>query len=366
MTSFTLSLPGRSREVSVHVGLGILKASPWPPRPWPAVLLVADAEVMRRHGASIGALVEACAPRRLEPLILEGGEEAKDVDALPGLWRALEERGVDRSCLLLAAGGGSVLDVAGFLAATWQRGIALALAPTTLLAAVDACLGGKTGVNLDRLKNQVGAFHQPEAVLVDPAVLSTLDAFQWRSGAGEVLKTALLAGEDLLREIEDAPGLRPDEGERLERIIGGCLRAKAAVVAEDERESGRRAVLNLGHTVGHVLETLARDSGVDLPHGLAVAQGLRAETAAFSGDRDLLRRIDGLLAGLDLNRRPTIRTGEGILDRALQADKKRRGAAFTIPVLRAPGEVALETIDAEQVRDAVRLALSGPNAPPHH
>lgn len=201
------------------------------------------------------------------------GEEAKCLAEVERLCRAMSAAGFTRSDVIVAVGGGVVTDVAGFVAAVYHRGMRYVSVPTTLLGQVDAAIGGKTGVNLPEGKNLVGAFWQPHAVLCDTDVLATLPAREMRSGQGELAKYHFLSGDDL-----DALDLT--------QRIAAAVRIKADVVAADEREGGRRAILNYGHTLAHAIETAGR---YDLRHGEAVAVGLvyAAEVAAAMG------RIDG-------------------------------------------------------------------------
>ena len=201
------------------------------------------------------------------------GEEAKSLAEVERLCRAMSAAGFTRSDVIVAVGGGVVTDVAGFVAAVYHRGMRYVSVPTTLLGQVDAAIGGKTGVNLPEGKNLVGAFWQPHAVLCDTDVLATLPPRELRSGQGELAKYHFLSGDDL-----DALDLT--------QRIAAAVRIKAGIVAADEREGGRRAVLNYGHTLAHAIETAGR---YDLRHGEAVAVGLvyAAEVAAGMG------RIDG-------------------------------------------------------------------------
>ena len=201
------------------------------------------------------------------------GEGAKAADVLSGLWDVCADWPLGRDDLIVAVGGGVVGDLAGFVAATWMRGVALLQVPTTLLAMVDAAIGGKTGINLAQGKNLVGAFHQPLAVAADPSVLATLPERLRVEGVAEIIKAGLIADATLLERIErDPEGVRRGDVELLHSLVLRAAGIKARVVASDERETGERAHLNLGHTYGHVLETLA-GYGTYL-HGEAVSVGL--------------------------------------------------------------------------------------------
>ncbi len=226
-----------------------------------------------------GVGVEVDAGVESQVFTIGEGEQAKALSTVEQLCRGFAAWGLTRADVVVAVGGGLVTDVAGFAAAVYHRGVAVVHVATTLLAQVDAAIGGKTGVNLPEGKNLVGAFWQPAAVLSDTDVLTTLPEREWRSGRGEMAKYRFLGVDDLL----DLP---------IHEQVAACVRAKAAVVAADEREgaAGRRATLNYGHTLAHALETAG---GYDLRHGEAVAIGL--VFAAELAER--LGRIDGTRVG---------------------------------------------------------------------
>jgi 5-deoxy-5-amino-3-dehydroquinate synthase len=207
-----------------------------------------------------------------ETFVIEDGEAAKTLATVERLCRDFARFGLSRSDAVVALGGGVVSDVAGFAAAVFHRGIAYVNVPTTLLAQVDAAIGGKTGVNLPEGKNLVGAFWQPVAVLCDTQALGSLPAREWSSGRGEMAKYAFL-GDGLLGQGRPGATLL---GLSLDEQVARCVAIKAAVVAEDERDSGRRMILNYGHTLAHALEASAfgPDAKWDLRHGEAVAIGL--------------------------------------------------------------------------------------------
>jgi 3-dehydroquinate synthase len=197
------------------------------------------------------------------------GEGSKSPGGLEGVWGFLRDSGCDRRSRILALGGGVVGDLAGFAGATYMRGVEVVHLPTTLLSMVDSAIGGKTAINLGA-KNLVGAFHAPAAVFADLDALASLPAREVRCGLGEVWKTAILAGGDLFERVErDATALAGLDAAALAPVVLGCLRHKAGVVERDEREAGERALLNLGHTLGHALEVLTPA----LSHGEAVAVG---------------------------------------------------------------------------------------------
>lgn len=324
----------RSASYPVLIGRRALQA-----RPWPAAgrrFVISDEAVAPLHGARIG---EAAARLAMPP-----GEEHKTLTVFERLQRELARAGAGRDDHIVALGGGVVGDVAGFCAATYQRGIPVVQVPTTLVAQVDSAYGGKTGVDLPEGKNYVGAYHQPSGVLVDVGLLETLPATERAAGRAEVVKTALIAGGRLWDRV--AAGHFDDED-----VVLDCARTKLAVVAADERDGGRRQVLNLGHTIGHALET-ATGYGT-LRHGEAVGLGLLA-ALRLSGLGDLRGQVRELLvtAGLPV-------TLPGDVDRAavlavMQRDKKRVGATVPFVLVHAPGDVRHgQIVDPDVVRAAV-------------
>jgi 5-deoxy-5-amino-3-dehydroquinate synthase len=236
--------------------------------------------------AGIGVTVDPGVDHRV--FTMADGEEGKHLGTVEDLCRDWAAWGMTRADCVVAVGGGVVTDTAGFAAAVYHRGIPVIHVATTLLAQIDAAIGGKTGVNLPEGKNLVGAFWQPAAVLCDTEVLATLPPREYRNGLGEMAKYAFLGVDDLA----DLP---------LDEAVAACVRAKAEVVGSDERESGRRAILNYGHTLGHALETAGR---YDLRHGEAVAIGLiyAAELAQRLGriDRERVAEHRRVVGGYDL------------------------------------------------------------------
>ncbi len=273
---------------------------------------------------------------------LDDGEEAKCLESVEQLCRAWTRWGLTRADVVVAVGGGVVTDTAGFAAAVYHRGVAVIHVPTTLLAQVDAAIGGKTGVNLPEGKNLVGAFWQPAAVLCDTETLLTLPPREYRSGLGEMAKYAFLG-------VADLPDLALDDA------VAACVACKADVVGSDEREgpSGRRALLNYGHTLAHALETVGR---YDLRHGEAVAIGLSfaARLALRLGRIDSYRvgQHDAVLAGYDL---PSVLPPDTDVDEVIRvmARDKKATAGLTF-VLDSPG--GLEVVAGVR-EDAVRDAL---------
>jgi 3-dehydroquinate synthase len=270
----------------------------------------------------------------LEPLGLRvihlgvpAGEEAKSLQTVVALHRQLATQEAHRDDVVIALGGGSVGDLAGFVAATYMRGVPFIQVPTTLTAQVDAAIGGKTGVNLPEGKNLVGAFHQPVAVLADVAALATLPEREFRSGLAEVAKYGLALEPSILELLDDRlESVLARDPVLMEEVVARCVRAKAGVVAADERDRGARLVLNYGHTLGHALERLEEFSGRS--HGEAVAVGMtfaaRLAEALGTARPGLCARHARTLNPLGLEPDGRLPASDRILD-AMRMDKKYRG-----------------------------------------
>ena len=233
-------------------------------------VIVHDRRVADR-ARSISAALENAGVRLADPIAIGAGERTKRLESAASLYDAFVERGVERSTLVVAVGGGTTTDLVGYAAATFMRGLSWAAVPTTVLAMADAAIGGKTGVDLRAGKNLVGAFWNPSAVVADLRSLETLPDRERRTGLAEAIKCAIIADPDLLERIAAMPSDAPPAWWR--DVIAQAARVKAQIAAADPRETGRRAVLNLGHTVGHALEAATR---YRMPHGEAVAVGIRA------------------------------------------------------------------------------------------
>jgi shikimate kinase/3-dehydroquinate synthase len=279
---------------------------------------------------------------------VEGSEGSKTITEAERVLSELAAAGARREDAILAFGGGVIGDLAGFCAATYQRGIPVVQAPTTLVAQVDSAYGGKTGVDLPQAKNYIGAYHQPLAVLADPSTLATLPPEEMAAGFVEVLKTALLAGGGLWERVRAIDSLDPAS---LGDVIFDCARCKLEVVASDERDAGRRAVLNLGHTVGHAIEAA---SGYErYRHGEAVGLGLLA-ALRLSGADGLREEVLGLLDAHGL----PVTLDEGIeLEDVLEAvgrDKKATSEGVGFVLLNGPGAPRWgEPVEPDRVRAAV-------------
>ncbi len=312
-------------------------------RPWldpaPTALgVVTDRHVHQYHAAALLRGLDRL-PHDLSVHVLAPGEASKTLGPLADLWETWAAAGLDRHSLILALGGGVVGDLAGFAAATYMRGVPWLNLPTSLLAMVDAAVGGKTGIDLPAGKNLAGAFHPPRAVLADPDLLRTLPPAHWRYGLAEVLKHALLAGDARLLALleQGMDALR----ERADEVVRRAVAVKVAIVQRDPYErTGLRAQLNAGHTVGHAIEA-ALD--YTYPHGAAVAVGLVVEAALAAAlglaPREWPYQVAAWAHGLGLPTRIPAEVGWGAFYRALRHDKKRRGrqVRFALPV--AVGQV---------------------------
>jgi shikimate kinase/3-dehydroquinate synthase len=310
-------------EYPVFVGEGLLGAGMWP-QPGRRFLVTDE---------TVGDLYAGRLPEVARDIRIPSGERHKTMDTAHTVLRALASAGMDRDDHVVALGGGVVGDVAGFCAAVYQRGVPVVHVPTTLVAQVDSAYGGKTGVDLPEGKNYAGAYHQPVAVLADPGTLASLPREELAAGWAEVIKTGLIAGGDLWRRVRsrEAGGA----GVPGRDLVLACARVKLRIVARDERDAGERQTLNLGHTVGHAIETVTAYERYR--HGEAVGLGLLA--ALTLSDRPELRdEVARLLAGQGLPTRLDPAIDRSAVAAAVQRDKKRRGGRVGFVLLEAPGE----------------------------
>ncbi|MDP9302082.1 MAG: 3-dehydroquinate synthase [Actinomycetota bacterium] len=294
--------------------------------------VVADRTV---HDAWFPPLAAALERVRLPavPLLVPAGEEAKSLDVYRALVHQLATQEAHRDDPIVALGGGSTGDLAGFVASTYMRGTPFVQVPTTLTAQVDASIGGKTAVNLPEGKNLVGAFHQPCVVLSEVSALESLPDREFRAGLGEVAKYALTIDVDLLEQLERDPSpVLARDPDALERLVIRCVAAKAGAIAEDERDTGGRLVLNYGHTLGHALERL--DAFAGRSHGETIAAGMvfaaRLSEGRGLGAEGLTARTVRLLSSLGLDPAGPMPPADDILH-AFQLDKKfRDGVRFVL------------------------------------
>jgi len=298
------------------------------------IFIITVPTVRKRWGKK---LVDALASAGMDAKLLEmpDGEVHKKLSTVEALAQKLAMLGADRNSSLIALGGGVVGDLTGLLASLYMRGVDFIQIPTTVLAQVDAAIGGKTGVNLRAGKNLVGTFHQPLAVLIDPDILSSLPERQFRSGLYESLKCGVIGNAELFALFENSTDkVLQRDPKVLENIFAESVRLKASVVKADEHEGGLRRVLNFGHTIGHALETETRYRG--FLHGEAVAWGMIAATniSLVTG------KVDSIVAGritdaiLGLGRLPRVSVNGSRILKALRADKKTVDGVvhFVLPV----------------------------------
>lgn len=333
-------------EPSLLVRLGPALAERFAPR---RILLVTDAVAGSLFGEfAIQSL--AGAGFSVRPVTLWGGEGAKTLATVDELHGQCAVAGLGRDGGIVALGGGTVSDVAGFAAATWKRGIDWAVVPTTLLAQVDAAIGGKTGVNRPEGKNLVGAFHQPAVVLIDPETLRPLPRRQLASGLAEVVKAAVIGDPGLFEQLEvEAEALAHADVPRLTEVVARAVAVKARLVAADPREGGVRAHLNLGHTLGHAIEAATGFGPVT--HGEAVALGLlaAARIAAARGlcDAALVGRIRALCQRMGLPVAPPPGLDPAAVRAALGSDKKVAAGRVRWVLPRALGAVEVHPDQGE-------------------
>lgn len=310
--------------------------------------------------SNVGPLYAATVAADAPVITMPAGEKHKNLDTVRELYDQMLEAGLDRSGVVLALGGGVVGDVAGFVAATYLRGLPLIQAPTSLLAMVDASVGGKTGVDLLQGKNLVGAFKQPELVIADLTLLSTLPAVEFAAGMAEVVKSGLIGAPALFAQLELESwierDIRSDAGMReLQELVAGSIRVKRDIVQDDPFEKGRRALLNLGHTFAHAVEQVSR---FQVRHGEAVGMGLvaAADLSARLGfcAPDLRSRIVRVLARSHLPTTIPAELGPEALLAAMQTDKKRAGGRLRFVLLRDIGDVFLQ---GDVPREAVLATL---------
>ena len=356
MPTFRVETPHGTYSAVVERGVVARTADYLPPKAG-RVFVVSTEDVWRHTGQAVTAAL-ASVPHTV--LHLPGGEDRKRLAPLEALADEMVRAGGDRASVVVAFGGGIVTDMGGFLAAIFMRGIPVVHIPTTLLAQVDAAIGGKTGVNLVSGKNLIGSFHQPLAVLIDPGLLATLPEREYRAGLWEIVKAGIIREPELFRYLADeAPAVLGRVDCAVDRIIADSVRMKAEVVSADEREASLRSILNFGHTFGHALESETHYTR--FLHGEAVAWGMRVAVhlAEMTGHLSAEDAVE-ILAMLQLYGPIPPVDGipvENLLARLLHDKKTVRGKVhFVLPV--RIGEVTVVTgVDGKAVREAIRLAL---------
>jgi 3-dehydroquinate synthase len=359
MSVIEVKLPQQSYSVEIEAGgldrlgdrLGSLNFGQ-------KVLLVSNPEIFELYGERAIAALKS-AGFAVAPHILKSGEQYKTLESIQGIYDAALAFRAERSSAMVALGGGVVGDMTGFAAATWLRGIHFVQVPTSLLAMVDASIGGKTGVNHPQGKNLIGAFYQPSYVCIDPQVLSTLPEREFRAGMAEVIKYGVIWDADLFAQLEAADRLDRMESMSavlLQEILTRSCQAKADVVGQDEKESGLRAILNYGHTIGHAVESLTGYTQVI--HGEAVAIGMvaasRLAMALELWDTQCDRRQLALIQKAGL---PTEIPGHLAIDKiveSLQLDKKVKAGKVRFIL---PTKIGETVISDRVTGDLIRQVL---------
>jgi 3-dehydroquinate synthase len=334
MATVRIDFGDRGYEITIEPGALSLAAEKITRELSPSrVAVIADANVSRLYGEKLAADLRATGSEAFL-LPFPAGENSKRLEQLSLLYDQLFEHGLDRKSVIVALGGGVTGDLAGFVAATFMRGVRFVQIPTSLLAQVDSSSGGKTGVNHPLGKNLIGSFHQPSMVIADPETLRTLPKEELLSGLAEVVKHGVIRDEKYFALIEEkAENILALDMEALTQVVDGSCRIKGAVVAQDEREGGVRALLNFGHTFGHAYETL---SGFAIRHGEAVAIGMIAAcrlAEEVTGLEEAVRmRLAAVLGKLGLPISPPDYPAEKLLE-AMRGDKKtERGVIrFVLP-----------------------------------
>lgn len=347
MPATTIEVPARSGAYRIVVASGALARlreaaadAGLPGTP----IVVSSPRVWQAVGERLGG--------RIEPILVPDGERAKTLGTVMRVYDALLDRAADRGAVIAAVGGGVLGDLVGFAAATYLRGVPLVQVPTTLMAQVDSAIGGKTGVNHQRGKNLIGAFHAPALVLVDPDALLTLSRREFRSGIYEVVKYGCIAEPSLL-EVLDArlPQVLSQRGDELTTVVTTSCRIKADVVGQDERESGLRRILNFGHTVGHALE--AATAYKRLRHGEAVALGMRTALALGAArgvtPTPLVERVGALLARMGPLPSVSDLSAATILD-AVRRDKKVVHGRLHFVLIGERGPLIADDVTPREIR----------------
>jgi 3-dehydroquinate synthase len=352
MPNFRVQTPQHTYDAIVERG-AIRRIEEHLPPGFGKVFVVTTKDVWDLHGSNFEDIPH-------HAIFFPGGESRKRLAEVEAMAEQMVAAGADRSSVVVAFGGGIVNDTAGFLAAIFMRGIPVLQIPTTLLAQVDAAVGGKTGVNLVSGKNLLGSFHQPLAVLIDPDVLQTLPEREYRAGLYEIIKCGVIRDANLFRLLDEAmSSVLAQEPSIVEKIIADAVRIKAEVVSADEREGGLRRILNFGHTVGHALESETQYSR--FLHGEAVAFGMRVATVLAERVTDLkdAAEIDRVIAKYGPIP-PLSGISAANLAKRLGSDKKtiQGNVHFVLPT--RIGEVTVVSgVDGHLVLEAIEAVLGG-------
>lgn len=366
-----VSLPGE-QDYAVRIGAGVIDALGRNLREIERfantrdVLVITDTNVGPLYLARVKASL-AGAGFKAADIVVPAGEDTKSLEVAGEIWSAMAQLALGRDCLVVALGGGVVGDLAGYVAASYMRGVAVVQVPTTLLAMVDSSVGGKTAVNLPEGKNLVGAFHQPSFVCADTSTLSTLDEREWRCGCGEIAKSAVIDSDDFFFWLAGhADELAQRDEDVVQEAIARCVVFKADVVARDKTESaGVRECLNFGHTLGHAIESCTGFG--TFSHGACVAEGMRfaaflaAENAdGLDADETVLKEFAHAQGELldDLGLRPLeYDASADELMAAMKRDKKARGGLVRFVLARDVADWRILGLDDGRVLEALNAYL---------
>ena len=352
MRSLEISVPPANEDLKypIKIGVGILQDALNSVVDWDRfskAVLVSDRTIADLHLPAVSEAV----PLELETILVPCGEACKDFSSLEMLWRELAKLNCDRSALLLNLGGGSLCDLAAFAAATYLRGISFIQLPTTLLAQFDACIGNKCGINLDHLKNRIGVFVAPLAVVMDTSLLESLSDRDYYAGFAELVKHACITESGLFEKLEELPSGRLGAIDLVDLVYQSC-HIKAQIVTADIREQGPRKVLNFGHTFGHAIETLSH-KGTPLVHGEAIAIGmlLAAKLSEISGriSSTEVGRLKRLLEKFSLPTQvPTEFKFEAVYQ-LCKTDKKNRSGKINWTLLESLGDASFDNLLEESL-----------------
>ena len=339
----------------IYVGSGILHRlrERVSARSYSQVLVLTDEQVEEHWGEVIGDLLPEASF-----LTVPAGEETKTLVTVAEIWETLLEAGADRETLLINLGGGMISDLGGYVASCFMRGIRFVNVPTSLLAQVDASVGAKTGINFAGVKNCIGTFCRPDAVIIDAETLTTLDRAQWSAGLAEMIKHGFIYDEGYLTKIEKA--LKKEwTPKEFEKLIADSCRLKATIVQEDEKERGIRKLLNFGHTIGHAIEAVAAASHEPYLHGEAVALGMLAESriAEAQGilDASSVNRLEAVLTKAELPTRFDQELDIEELIHMTSFDKKKSGEFVQYTLPDAPGSARInQRVTPEELEEALQ------------
>lgn len=356
MKTQAIKLPAiQPREYPILIGTGLIeKASKlFDVKGYSKLFVITDETV---ESLFLEKLLHAL-PSKVNHITLPPGEEAKDISRLTTIWKAMIDAQLDRKSLVINLGGGVIGDIGGFAASTYMRGIDFINIPTTLLAQVDESVGGKTMINLHGIKNVVGTFHQPSAVVIDVQTLKTLSKKQLLSGFAEIIKTGLIKDERFYHFVTSKMPSDFSESELIEIISRSCV-IKAEIVQLDEKESGKRKLLNYGHTIGHAIEALSLETNNPLLHGEAISIGmvLENEVAIHEGilSKETAEKVKKSLHSAGL---PTDLPDIGTQDimQKMKLDKKNTNGKIRFTLLKQIGEAVIDqTVSDDVIRKALQ------------